>query len=579
MIIGRLAADDIYNQLTVYPLPEHRTTAIANQAGMLLVCLFFSAETLHRQNSRMREIVDKFFADNWIVSIYMGITVNLIDAWDPYKAAKAALTNAIDPSNVRYIATKHTTLLRELLPQTRQILKEGYLTESMLLKNITKIINLLRKCNVTLRWLMLHTTECVLSFRTVRRTKQIQDQVIADSGFDPIELFELLLNTSQMELKVREIIKQLLSGKEEKWQRHKTEANERIGELSEVFSGQKPLIRIEKNLALRDWFTEIGKEISSLSYDVPTISGRKCIQLIEALEVVQEFHNLESNMQVKQHLSECRQYFHQMIQIINIKEETMITLQLIGDLSYAWRIIDRFTTIMQQNIVKQPNLVIKLRATFLKLASALEIPLLRINQAQSEDLISVSQYYSNELVRYLRKVVQIIPQTMFGILSKIIHLQTEVIQELPTRLEKDKLREYAQLDDRYMVARLTYSISVFTEGILMMKTTLVGVIELDPKQLLEDGIRKELVKHLSDTLHSGLMFPAKSKGIGLAATLDNLAKRIDGYRRSFEYVQDYLNIYGCKIWHEEVGGGIFFLFSLQFTIFFLYFMHLRRCPA
>ena len=35
--------------------------------------------------------------------------------------------------------------------------------------------------------------------------------------------------------------------------------------------------------------------------------------------------------------------------------------------------------------------------------------------------------------------------------------------------------------------------SVFTEGILLMKTTLVGVIKVDPKQLLEDGIRKELV--------------------------------------------------------------------------------------
>ena len=30
--------------------------------------------------------------------------------------------------------------------------------------------------------------------------------------------------------------------------------------------------------------------------------------------------------------------------------------------------------------------------------------------------------------------------------------------------------------------------SVFTEGILLMKTTLVGVIKVDPKQLLEDSI-------------------------------------------------------------------------------------------
>ena len=40
---------------------------------------------------------------------------------------------------------------------------------------------------------------------------------------------------------------------------------------------------------------------------------------------------------------------------------------------------------------------------------------------------------------------------MFGLLAEIINLQTETIKEVPTRLDKDKMREYAQLDDRYKV--------------------------------------------------------------------------------------------------------------------------------
>ena len=40
------------------------------------------------------------------------------------------------------------------------------------------------------------------------------------------------------------------------------------------------------------------------------------------------------------------------------------------------------------------------------MASALDLPLLRINQAGSSDLVSVSQYYSTELVSYVRKVLQ-----------------------------------------------------------------------------------------------------------------------------------------------------------------------------
>ncbi len=49
---------------------------------------------------------------------------------------------------------------------------------------------------------------------------------------------------------------------------------------------------------------------------------------------------------------------------------------------------------------------------------------------------------------------------------------------------------YAQLEQRYELARMTHAISVFTEGILAMETTLVGIVHVDPKQLLEDGIRK-----------------------------------------------------------------------------------------
>ena len=39
-----------------------------------------------------------------------------------------------------------------------------------------------------------------------------------------------------------------------------------------------------------------------------------------------------------------------------------------------------------------------------QMASAMDLPLVRIGQANSPDLVSVSQYYSGELVAYVRKV-------------------------------------------------------------------------------------------------------------------------------------------------------------------------------
>ncbi|EDM16201.1 rCG59552 [Rattus norvegicus] len=482
----------------------------------------------------------------------MGITVNLADAWEPYKAAKTALNNTLDLPNVKEQASRYASVSERVRAQVQQFLKEGYLREEVLLDNIPRLLNCLRDCNVAIRWLMLHTADSACDPNN-KRLRQIKDQILADSRYNPKILFQLLLDTAQFEFILKEMFKQMLSEKQSKWEHYKKEGSERMIELADVFSGVKPLTRVEKNENLQAWFREISKQILSLNYDDSTAAGRKTVQLIQALEEVQEFHQLESNLQVCQFLADTRKFLHQMIRTINIKEEVLITMQIVGDLSFAWQLIDSFTSIMQESIRVNPSMVTKLRATFLKLASALDLPLLRINQANSPDLLSVSQYYSGELVSYVRKVLQIIPESMFTSLLKIIKLQTHDIIEVPTRLDKDKLRDYAQLGPRYEVAKLTHAISIFTEGILMMKTTLVGIIKVDPKQLLEDGIRKELVKRVAFALHRGLIFNPRAKPSELMPKLKELGATMDGFHRSFEYIQDYVNIYGLKIWQEEVS--------------------------
>lgn len=60
-----------------------------------------------------------------------------------------------------------------------------------------------------------------------------------------------------------------------------------------------------------------------------------------------------------------------------MQEDYLLNIQIVADLSYAWEIIDNYTAFMQEGIKRDPFIVIKLRATFLKLASALELPLVR----------------------------------------------------------------------------------------------------------------------------------------------------------------------------------------------------------
>jgi len=93
--------------------------------------------------------------------------------------------------------------------------------------------------------------------------------------------------------------------------------------------------------------------------------------------------------------------------------------------------------------------------------------------------------------------------------------------------------------------------SVLAEGILLMQKTLVGIIRIDPKLLLENGIRKELVSQVCDVFHSTLTFQGRINGGSRDAVLKNklehISKRVDGIRRSFEYIGDYVNSDGLKV--------------------------------
>ena len=146
-----------------------------------------------------------------------------------------------------------------------------------------------------------------------------------------------------------------------------------------------------------------------------------------------------------------------------------------------------YSGFMQDQVKTEPRRVSELRSTFLKLSGAMEGAMVRLGEAGSRDLYPVSQYYSRRLVTYIRKVLQVIPATMFGLLEQVISNQQE-LKELPTRLEKDKLKEFSQLDRRWEVARLTHKVSVLSRGILALRTTLVGVVQVDPRKLLEEVI-------------------------------------------------------------------------------------------
>lgn len=138
-------------------------------------------------------------------------------------------------------------------------------------------------------------------------------------------------------------------------------------------------------------------------------------------------------------------------------------------------------------------------------------------------------------------------------MKEISEILTHNVKELPVKLSKDDLREYTNYEHRFNLAKLTHKISVYTDGILTLDKTLMGLIELDPKEILVDGIRNELVKTVATILHETFIFKNSGNKDDLYQSFYSLKSKFSGMKKAFEYIQDFLNIQGEAIWGEEIN--------------------------
>ena len=558
LVLSHLKEDDVYQQVAAYPNSEHKSSALANQAAMLYVVLFFNVEYLINESNKMREIVDKFFLDNWVVPFYLGFTVDLTEQWAPYKAAKSCLaTYTMNMTSLVALQKKRFQKLQKVNEQLSQLLTEGILTDEYILLHLSKLLHVMRDGNIVLRWFLLHR---------LSHEKRVWEVVNVD--VDKRELLSLLMNLAQYELTIKQRVEELLKTKETSWEQDRTRAQERMRELADYFSGSRPLAKeIQREESYMKWFQNMESHIASLNLSDASTSVRKLQQLIQALEDVTKYHKIENNIAIKEFIELSKTDLKHMLSLAKLQQDVMQHIAVIKDLSYAWLALEDFLELMQQIINEEPRNVLLLKATILKLSSILDVPLVRILQSNSPDMESVSDYFSKELVRIVRTVLQVIPQAVFALLDSITNVLSTNIRELPSRIKKEEIKDYAALEERRQLATHTQQISVFTQGVMAMEKTLLGMIEVDPKQLLEDGIRRELTMKLGNVLNDTISFKKETLE-EFTTKLVELGSQLTNLRRSFEYIQDFLGIYGLKLWQEEMTRIISYNVDLESSAFF-----------
>jgi WASH complex subunit strumpellin len=109
-----------------------------------------------------------------------------------------------------------------------------------------------------------------------------------------------------------------------------------------------------------------------------------------------------------------------MIKLVNVKPSTLTHIEVISDITWSWIVLKDYTKLMQKEIRKSPSIALLLKNTFMKLSSILNTPMVRLLEAKSPDIASVSEFYSNELIRIVKDVLQIIPELVFENLDNII---------------------------------------------------------------------------------------------------------------------------------------------------------------
>lgn len=154
-------------------------------------------------------------------------------------------------------------------------------------------------------------------------------------------------------------------------------------------------------------------------------------------------------------------------------------------------------------------------------------------------------------------VLYIIPVNIFTQLDGISNILSTHVAELETRISKETLKDAAKPEQRFLLAERTHKITMFTEGMLVLDKVLMGVTEIEPKEILIDGLRKELCKKMARMLHEEFIFTnmevtatgidhSKQGAMGefgiYEAKFMRLKNNFVGLKRSIEYIQDFLNV-------------------------------------
>ncbi|KAK6058706.1 hypothetical protein COOONC_03724 [Cooperia oncophora] len=298
------------------------------------------------------------------------------------------------------------------------------------------------------------------------------------------------------------------------------------------------------------------------------MNAESVIQVKRRIIQVDQMYDLSGNLAVAQHLQKLETQLDCLSALYSVREEDERQTQRYADPSYLWPILGKTVVVMpvvccgqvrrakimlmfqddwtpriQRRILESSN-VNAVRALFFKLSISISTLCERLGNKERKNLIG--RAYSYHLERQLRAILQTIPNKLFSVLKNT--LCPALQRQWEPVLDKSAAREMADFDDNFRLAESTYTISNLSLGVSRMALKKVGVISINPKELLEEGIRRELALELPSLL------TILDKNPSLEDVLKILSLNLHPFHRAFIYMCEHVDINGHDMWREEVDA-------------------------
>lgn len=244
-------------------------------------------------------------------------------------------------------------------------------TDGFVLDNRRDLLNCLRRCNIALRWRILHRRTADVALREIICAKQADGALTTDPKLEgdfavsESHVISLLLLTSQLEMQLKDTFRQLLERREDIWSSCKTRTSGMMSDLAGYFGGgdgdggsgsrAAALSKVDRHEGLSDWFAAMADEVNALSYESGehvTVRGRRIQHCVQSLEEIELFDVVDRDVQARAFVGEARGMLLQMARAVGISSGVLDDMAWISDMSYGVECIRSYVDIIHARISK-----------------------------------------------------------------------------------------------------------------------------------------------------------------------------------------------------------------------------------